>query len=58
MKELINYLPEERRVEALTEKDNWGRTAVHLVADEGSPEVIILNLIPHIIMIACAYTLL
>jgi len=58
MKELINYLPEERRVEALTEKDNWGCTAVHWVTKNGSAEVVILNLITHIIMVACAYTLM
>ena len=58
MKELINYLPEEKRVEALTQKDRDGHTAVGWVALRGSPEVIILNLITHIIMIACAYTLM
>ena len=45
-------------MEALTEKDVEGRTAVHLVAEKGSPEVIILNLIAHIIMVACVYTFL
>jgi len=45
-------------VEALTEKDGEGRTAVHRVAENGSAEVIILNLITHIIMIAGVYTLM
>ena len=44
-------------MEALTEKDGEGRTAVHFVAENGSAEVILLNLITHIIMVACAYTL-
>ena len=45
-------------MEALTEKDEEGRTAVHLVAENGSAEVIILNLITQIIMVACVYTLM
>ena len=45
-------------MEALTEKDGDGRTAVHWVAENGSAEVIILNLITHIIMIAGVYTLM
>ena len=51
MKVLLNCLPEERRVEALTEKDVCGRAAVYKAAQYGSAEVIIQNLITHIIMI-------